>query len=232
VRSSPSSPLRRPARALILDFDGVIMDTESAVVAAWRDECADLGLPFDEAAFVATIGVPSLAPERVLARLGGRVGDPVDFAVRVRARLTVTSAALPVLPGVLDLLVEAERDGVAVAVASGARREWVTGHLNRAGLLRRLAVVVCRDDVAAGKPAPDLYLLALQRLGVAASSAVAVEDSATGVAAARAAGMRCVGVPGPVTRGHDLAAATLLLPTLAGVRLVDLLTAGWVPNTP
>jgi len=209
-------------RAVILDFDGVIMDTESAVVSAWRAECAELELPFDEPAFVAAIGVPSLAPERVLAVLGDGVGDPHDFADRVRARLAVTSAALPVLPGVLDLLAEAEQAGVPVAVASGARRTWVRGHLARAGLLDRLRAVVCREDAVASKPAPDLYLTALDRLRVQARVAVAVEDSATGVAAARAAGVRCVGVPGPVTLGHDLSAADLLLPSLAGARLADL----------
>jgi beta-phosphoglucomutase-like phosphatase (HAD superfamily) len=99
----------------------------------------------------------------------------------------------------------------------------VTGHLARTGLLPSFTTVVCRDDVQAGKPAPDLYLTALSRLGISAEDAIAVEDSATGVAAARAAGVSCVAVLGPATVDHDISAADLQLSTLSGVRLPDLL---------
>lgn len=208
--------------ALILDFDGVIMDTESAVVEAWRDESTARGVPFDEVAFLASLGVPSLRPERIAALLGADA-DPADVTERIRARLRVTTADLPVLPGVRELVAEAAAAGVPVAVASGALRPWVEGHLARAGLLDAFAAVVCRDDVTAGKPAPDLYVAALRRLGATASRSVAVEDSGPGLAAARAAGVRCVAVPGPTTTGHDLAGADLFLPSLAGARLPDLL---------
>ena len=208
--------------ALILDFDGVIMDTESAVVEAWRDESTARGVPFDEVAFLASLGVPSLRPERIAALLGADA-DPADVTERIRARLRVTTADLPVLPGVRELVAEAAAAGVPVAVASGALRPWVEGHLARAGLLDAFAAVVCRDDVTAGKPAPDLYVAALRRLGATASRSVAVEDSGPGVAAARAAGVRCVAVPGPTTTGHYSAGADLFLPSLAGARLADLL---------
>ncbi|GLY16354.1 HAD-IA family hydrolase [Kineosporia rhizophila] len=209
-------------RAVILDFDGVIMDTESAVIAAWRAECAETGLIFDEAAFAAAVGVPSLTPQRVAALLGAGTVDPLAFATNVRRRLRAASAELPVLPGVRELLAEASAARVPVAVASGASRDWVLGHLNRAGVLPGLAAVVCREDARAGKPAPDLYLVALSRLHVDARQAVAVEDSLTGVTAAQAAGVRCIAVPGPTTIGHDLSAADQQLTTLAGVSLADL----------
>ncbi len=209
-------------RAVILDFDGVIMDTESAVVAAWRSECAASGLGFDEQSFVATVGVPSLAPERVTALLGEGAVDPLAFAARVRKRIRLASVDLPVLPGVRELLAEAAVARVPVAVASGASREWVYGHLARASVLPDLAAVVCREDARAGKPAPDLYLAVLARLHVPAGTAVAVEDSLTGVTAALAAGVRCIAVPGPTTRAHDLSAAEHQLTTLAGVGLDDL----------
>ncbi|WP_170323779.1 HAD family hydrolase [Cryptosporangium phraense] len=210
-----------PKRAVIFDFDGVIMDTESAVVRAWRDECGALRLPFDEVAFAAAVGSTSLAPERVLALLGPAV-HPGEFAVRVRARLRESSAELPVLPGVRELLAEAAEAGVPTAVASSASADWVRPHLRRAGLLDSFATIVSRDDAERKKPAPDLYLTALARLRVSPDATVAIEDSATGVAAARAAGLRCVAVPGPVTVGHDFADADLRLPTLADVRLADL----------
>jgi HAD superfamily hydrolase (TIGR01509 family) len=215
--------------ALILDFDGVIMDTESAVVAAWREEHDARGLTFDEVAFVASLGVPSLRPDRI-AELLGRDADPVEVTDRIRARLRVTTANLPVLPGVRELLAEAAAAGVPTGVASGALRVWVEGHLRRAGLLDVLGTVACRDDVAAGKPAPDLYLAALRRLGADAARSAAVEDSAPGLAAARAAGLWCVAVPGPSTTSHDLAIADLALPSLAGARLADVLPPAGRPG--
>ncbi|GIH27846.1 haloacid dehalogenase [Acrocarpospora phusangensis] len=210
------------SRALIFDFDGVIVDTESAVVAGWRAECVDLGVPFDEEAFVATLGTPSLRPERVAAVLGAAGGDPLAAIDRIRSRVRALALDLPVLPGVRELLEQARAAGVRTAVASSANREWVTGHLERVGLLSAFAAVFCRDDVAAGKPAPDLYLAALASLRSPAPAAVAIEDTATGVTAAQAAGLRCVAVPGPLTIGHDLAVADLILPSLAGVGLDDL----------
>jgi HAD superfamily hydrolase (TIGR01509 family) len=209
-------------RALVFDFDGVIVDTESAVVSGWRAECVDLGIPFNEKAFVAAVGVPSLRPERVVAILGAAGGDPLAAITRIRSRVRSMALDLPVLPGVRELLAQARAAGVRTAVASGGDREWVIGHLERLGLLPAFSGVFCRDDVAAGKPAPDVYLAALAGLRSTAPAAVAIEDTATGVAAAHAAGLRCVAVPGPITVGHDLAAADLVLPSLAGAGLDDL----------
>ncbi|WP_062437247.1 HAD family hydrolase [Herbidospora daliensis] len=209
-------------RILVFDFDGVIMDTESAVVAGWRAECADLDIHFDEKAFVATLGQQSLRPERVADVLGDAGGDPLAALLRIRTRVRELALDLPALPGVRELLAEARAAGVPTAVASGASREWVTGHLDRLGLLPQFAGVYGRDDVPAAKPAPDVYLAAVAGLGATAEAGVAIEDTATGVTAAKAAGLRCVAVPGPLTAGHDLAAADLLLPSLAGVGLDDL----------
>jgi HAD superfamily hydrolase (TIGR01509 family) len=222
VAAHPAGGSHPENRALIFDFDGVIVDTESAVVAGWRAECVDLDTPFDEKAFVAAVGVPSLRPERVRAVLGAAGGDPLAAITRIRSRVRAMALDLPVLPGVRELLAQAQAAGVRTAVASGATREWVDGHLERVGLLTAFSAVFCRDDVAAGKPAPDLYLAALAGLRLPAPAAVAIEDTATGVAAAQAARLRCVAVPGPVTVGHDLAAADLVLPSLTGVGLDDL----------
>ena len=92
-------------------------------------------------------------------------------------------------------------------------------HLERLGLAAPLATVVTREDAARPKPAPDLYAEALRRLGLVADDAVAVEDSANGVAAARGAGLRVVAVPGPVTAGQDLSAADLQVASLAELDL-------------
>jgi beta-phosphoglucomutase-like phosphatase (HAD superfamily) len=96
----------------------------------------------------------------------------------------------------------------------------VAGHLDRLGL-DGWACVRCRDDVEQPKPAPDLYLAATRCLGVAPAEAIAIEDSQSGVEAARAAGLHCVAVPSALTAGHDLSAADLVLDSLADATFSD-----------
>jgi beta-phosphoglucomutase-like phosphatase (HAD superfamily) len=127
---------------------------------------------------------------------------------------------------VVELLDDAAAEGFRVAIASSSGLEWVDGHLARLGLRSRFAAVVTRDDLSGAdartKPAPDLFLLAADRLGVEPAHCVAFEDSPNGVAAARAAGMVVVGVPGPMTVGLDMSAADLVVPSLAEIDLATL----------
>jgi HAD superfamily hydrolase (TIGR01509 family) len=127
---------------------------------------------------------------------------------------------------VLELLDAADAAGVATAVASSSRLDWVAGHLDRLGLRHRFAAVVTRDDVgdeaARTKPAPDLFLVAAERLGVPPAACVVLEDSPNGVAAGRAAGMVVVAVPCPMTQALDLSGADLVATSLVGVDLVTL----------
>jgi beta-phosphoglucomutase-like phosphatase (HAD superfamily) len=98
----------------------------------------------------------------------------------------------------------------------------VAGNLDRLGILDRFSVLVTRDDVTLTKPAPDLYLLACRELDVLPALAVAFEDSPNGIAAAKAAGLACVAVPGPMTATLDLTAADLVVASLADVSWSDL----------
>jgi beta-phosphoglucomutase-like phosphatase (HAD superfamily) len=111
-------------------------------------------------------------------------------------------------------------------VASSSRLDWVGGHLDRLGLRHRFAAVVTRDDVgddaARTKPAPDLFLVAAERLGVPPAACVVLEDSPNGVVAGRAAGMVVVAVPCPMTQALDLSGADLVASSLVGVDLVTL----------
>ena len=128
----------------------------------------------------------------------------------------------PLQPGVAGYLAEAVRLGLALAVASSATGDWVAAHLRRLGTHEAFTVVATGDRYAV-KPAPDTYLGALDGLGIPAAQAVAFEDSPTGVTAAKAAGLHCVAVPNPVTAGLDFSGADLVVPSLAGVGLPDLL---------
>jgi HAD superfamily hydrolase (TIGR01509 family) len=148
-----------------------------------------------------------------------RLGRPLDRAAlqaerRRRERDLVT--ALPVLPGVREWRDQAAAMGVRLGVASSSSRWWVVGHLERLGLAD-WSCVRCSDDVALTKPAPDLYLAVAACLGVAPWEAIAVEDSATGIRSARAAGLYCVAVPSALTAGHDFSQADLVLGSLAEV---------------
>jgi beta-phosphoglucomutase-like phosphatase (HAD superfamily) len=131
--------------------------------------------------------------------------------------------AQQVLPGILQCIDDAGVLGLKLGVASSSTRDWVSGHLERLGILSRFDCVRCRDDVNNAKPAPDLYLAVLDCLGVSPSDAVAIEDSPNGVMAAKQAGMRCVAIPNSITATLDLSQADVLLRSLSDVPLRDLL---------
>lgn len=108
-------------------------------------------------------------------------------------------------------------------MASSSSRSWVAGHLERLGLLERFALLRCSEDVARHKPFPDLYLSALQHLGVEPDQAIAFEDSPNGVRAARAAGVFCVAIPNPVTAQLESKHANLRLESFQEMSLVEFL---------
>ncbi len=157
--------------------------------------------------------------------LVAKIGHDLDREAvlnRRTARHLEMIAELEILPGVRDAVAEARRLGLLLGVASSSSRAWVAGHLERLGL-EGFDCVRCRDDVTNTKPDPELYLSVCACLGVAPGQAVALEDSANGIAAAKAAGMRCVAVPNPMTAGLDLSAADLRLDSLADVAVGELL---------
>jgi HAD superfamily hydrolase (TIGR01509 family) len=128
---------------------------------------------------------------------------------------------MEILPGVLDWLDEAERLGLHLAIASSSPSSWVLEHLDAYGLTHRFAHVVCCEDGIERKPAPDCYRVACERLAVEPRAALAVEDSANGVAAAKAAGLWCVAVPNELTRRLDLAAADVQVASLGDITLAE-----------
>ena len=149
---------------------------------------------------------------------GRRAGEDLtavreELEVRKRAEV----AELGPRPGVADLVAAAVTAGLRLAVASSSSRRWVEGHLDRIGALGAFHAVRCRDDVRQTKPAPDVYLAALEALGVNASQAVAFEDSPNGVQAAKTAGIYTVAVPNGVTRGWPFDHADRVIDSLHGV---------------
>lgn len=210
-------------KALVFDFDGLIVDTEEPIYRSWREVYQAHGqeLPFDR--WIQTVG-SSNATFDPRGYLEERLGRPltqevVDGRVERRTQLVLEQ---PLLPGIQELVDAARKAGLRVGVASSSSRSWVDGHLERFSLLDRFDCIRCRDDVARVKPAPDLYLAVLECLGVKPEDAIAIEDSPNGIAAAKDAGMWCVGIPNVITGGLDLSRADFILSSLAGQSPADL----------
>ena len=211
-------------RAVVLDFDGLILDTEEPIYRSWLEVYKAHGedLPFDR--WVQTVGSTSAMfhPQHNLEERLGR-SLPQEVLERRIGRRTEMILAQGALPGVVRLLEEATAMGLKVGLASSSTSDWVGGHLTRLGILDHFDCMRCRDQVANAKPEPDLYLAVLDCLGVPASEAFAIEDSPNGVLAAKRAGMRCVAVPNSITAGLDLGQADVLLGSLAEVTLAEVL---------
>ena len=212
-----------PFRAMVFDFDGLIIDSEQPIYEAYRTLFAELGVTLPLSVWQEVIG-SSTANAAAFIHLENSIGRTVDReamrqqAREIRGEGTLT---LPAREGVAELISEAKQAGLALAVASSSTFKWVNGHLDRLGLLSSFDALCTREDVEETKPDPALYRLAIERLGVAPHEAFAIEDSPNGVTAAKAAGLRCVAAPNPITAGMDLRHADAVLPSLAGVSLAD-----------
>ncbi len=214
-------------KAAILDFDGLILDTETPFQRSWGEIYAEHGLTVTGADWAELIGSSS-DPEEAYERLERHLGRPVDREALRRRRSTRELELLRrerVLPGVRELIDDADDVGIRLGIASSSDRRWVIGHLTAIGLRDRFAVVVCAEEVAATKPAPDLYAVTLDRLGMTPAEAIAFEDSVRGVAAAKAAGLYCVAVPNPVTCHLAFPEADRVVSSLAGHRLSEFVKA-------
>jgi HAD superfamily hydrolase (TIGR01509 family) len=211
-------------RAAILDFDGLIVETESTCFASWQAVFAEHGHTYALEDFLRIVGAHTSLhdPRRLLEERCGRALDWPVLDARRLERERRLAGQQPLRPGVAALLDHARARGLALAVASSSSHGWVDGHLARTGILARFDTVVCRGDAPRTKPEPDLYLEALRRLGVPAAAAVAFEDSHNGALAAKRAGLWCVAVPSPLTQSQDFSHADLRLPSLAGVDFAEL----------
>jgi HAD superfamily hydrolase (TIGR01509 family) len=209
--------------ALIFDFDGTILDTESAEFEAWQQIYAAHGVALALADWVQGVGaINAFDPVAQLVRQTGSITvDAVALKARADAVMTPIIAARQPRPGVLALFAEARAASVKLAVASSSSHRWVDAHLDRLHLSHWFDHVCCRDDVDSGraKPHPDIYLASLAALGVSATRAIAVEDSLNGLRAAKAAHIYAMVTPNPVTAGLDFTQADWVLPSLDSITL-------------
>jgi HAD superfamily hydrolase (TIGR01509 family) len=198
-------------QALILDFDGLILDTETANHRAWCEAYAAFGLEMPLEKWALCIGTDwnAFDPMADLAAQVGETFDAVGFRKGKDVRTAELIAVLPPRPGIPALLRRAAAEGIRLGVASSSPRAWVEGHLERLGLRPYFSAVKAAEDVERVKPDPALYLSCLDALGAEASRSTALEDSPNGIRAAKAAGMFVVAYPNPVTVRLDLSQADL-----------------------
>lgn len=209
-------------RALVFDFDGLILDTETPLIDAYAEVHARHGVPFDRALFVRSVGVASYSfdPWHGFAPHTDRAGLELERSACKDAHLL----RQPILPGVATLLDAARAAGLRLGLASNSEHAWVDPHLKRLGLFDRFDFLACREDVASPKPEPDLYKLVLNRFGLRGHEAIAFEDSHTGSLAAKRAHLHVVAIPNESTAHHDFTHVDLKLTSLADISLDALLT--------
>jgi HAD superfamily hydrolase (TIGR01509 family) len=210
-------------RALVFDFDGLILDTEIPEYHTVRAEFEAHGVELRLADWLEIIGRTDHL--HWLDWLERDAAEPIEREI-VRARRQARHHALvlqqSILPGVIELLDEAESFGIPATVASSSPSEWVEPHLERLGILDRFSAVRTGDHVERTKPWPDVFLAATEAVHVDPQDAVAFEDSRNGSLAAKAAGLFCVVVPNELTRTQDFSHVDLVVGSLAEITLTSL----------
>jgi beta-phosphoglucomutase family hydrolase len=184
-------------RAYLFDCDGTIADSMPLHYKAWKKALAEYGCTYDEDLFYSWGGKPV---RKIIADLNEMHGLNMPVDALAERKESYYHAQLSELKGIPDVLehIEAEHGRIPFAVVSGSRRASVVGSLRALGLLDKFDVLVCAEDYKDGKPAPDGFLMAAEKLGVAPEHCLVFEDTELGIQAATAAGMKSVLVPEPV----------------------------------
>ncbi|MGL6280446.1 MAG: HAD family hydrolase [Gaiella sp.] len=185
--------------AVVFDLDGVIVDTEHVWDEVREQLTRDWGGRYTAEAQHAMMGMSSTEWSRYMHDQLGLRQTPEEINDEVVRRLLERYARdLPVIPGAVPAVRALQNAGVPLAVASSSNRPLIDAVLRAAKIEHCFAATVSSEEVARGKPAPDVYLEAAHRLGVEPTACVAVEDSANGIRAAHAAGMRVIAYPNAV----------------------------------
>lgn len=215
-------------RAVVFDFDGLILDTESTgyrtFVELYREYGAEL--PLEEWIRVVGSSDNDYYPYDYLEGCIGKKLDREALEKRRRQHHLTLIEKENVMPGVRKVLEQASSLGWKIGLASSSLRKWVEGHLNRLGLRHYFQCLCTKEDVKRTKPDPALYLEAVRCLGVDPSEAVALEDSPNGALAAKRAGLKCIVVPNSVTRHFEFGEVDLRLNSLEELDL-KALTEEW-----
>ncbi len=210
------------AKAVIWDMDGVIVDTARYHLKAWQEAFQKKGVDFTEAAFRESFGQRN---DTIIGKVLGQAVSPEEMKAMSEEKEAcfrrLVRQEIKALPGVLGLMKSLANHGYCLALASSSPLENIRLLTESLGIRGLFQAVVSGEDVTEGKPSPQVFLLAAERLGVKPEDCVVVEDAVAGVAACRSANMRCLAVTNTHPRA-SLAAADLIVDNLAGVNVTDL----------
>lgn len=218
--------------ALIFDHDGLMVDTEVALAECIVEVLAGLGatVAFEDFGHLFGTTEADAEWERLIPEWCGRPVTLAEFEAAITPLFRPRADTLPLLPGVADLIHAGRAAGWKVGLATGSSRDQVEARLDRLGVLSAFDAVVTSADVARGKPAPDIFLAAAERLGVVPPACVVLEDSQPGCEAAVAAGMPVVLCPSAVSAHLEYPTATRRVGSLTEVTFADL--AGLLEGRP
>jgi HAD superfamily hydrolase (TIGR01509 family) len=212
-------------KGLIFDFDGLILETEEPIFQSWQELYYTYGrqLSYDDWAGIIGTAEATFDPATALEKqLGCQLDWETIGSQRLQREQELIAHQTP-LPGVVEMLCDARRLGLKVGLASSSPCKWVTGHLDRLGLINYFDCIMGGDDVQLTKPDPELYLRALAGLDLRPEEVLVFEDSPNGVWAAKFAGLFCVAVPTEMTHQLPLEHADLRLNSLADLPLEKLI---------
>jgi putative hydrolase of the HAD superfamily len=211
-------------KGLIFDFDGLILDTETPIYKAWQKVYGFYGcsLPFD--LWISTIGSSELYfdPVQYLhskSHFKVDVSDVLRFYSQYEEEFI---AQEKIMPGVMDLITTAYNTGYKLAIASSSSISWVMGYSVKLGIDKYFNYFATKDEVKLTKPHPDLYLLALEKLNLAHTEVVALEDSANGIQAAAQARIFTIAIPANMTKSLDFSTADMIISNASDINLMEL----------
>ncbi|MBU8917820.1 HAD family hydrolase [Bacillus sp. FJAT-29953] len=211
-------------KAIIFDFDGLIVDTETIWFKAYKEVLEKgYGINLTLLQFSKVIGTDDT---ELFAYIQENLSTPINSEAienSVKQIVLEKTKEAAAREGVEDYLKEAKELGLKIGLASSSSREWVEGFLKKLHIFKYFDVIKTRDDVSKVKPDPELYIQAIKALGIQPSEAVAFEDSLNGLKAARKAGVHCVVVPNQVTAHLEFYGHTHRLSSMTEMGLMQLL---------
>jgi putative hydrolase of the HAD superfamily len=205
-------------KALIFDFDGLVIDTESPAYNSLCRIYGRFGVELPVTTFGLIVGSEHGVDFHPYTYLADRIGDRMplpEFETIYAAELKIEYQAMKVLPGVSEMLEAAKTNGIKLAIASSSPLTWVGGYLEQFGLLHYFDEIITKDLVDRVKPAPDLFLLAAEKLDVKKNEVIIFEDSKNGVIAANSAEIPVVLIPNPITKHLEISGEALRVNSMA-----------------
>lgn len=207
-------------KAVVFDMDGVIFDSERAVMQCWKEVASRHNIPDIEKAILACTGTTMVRTREIMLNLYGADFPYDEYAKESSAifHSRYDGGRLPMKPGVKELLTFLKEHDKKIALASSTRQQVVTDELRDAGIIGYFDRIICGDMVSRSKPAPDIFLKACEELNVSPSDSYAIEDSYNGIRAAHAGGLHPIMVPDLLPADEEMQSlAETILPSLTSV---------------